>query len=383
MSTDHRERASTTRLEGTVVGIDPHKHTLSACMLDERGGIVAVGHFNVSGDGHRALESWAAGFGTVAVWGIEGASGLGRHTAMFLTARGHDVRDVCPNRTHQRGRGRHQGKTDSLDAERIARETQSSARLPRAFKRSGDDAGPDETLELISLWHKARCSLTKLRVQLLGEAEALLNALPEELRQQRPHTPRVRSRLAALTAHEHGRRFDAATELRLRLLEHHAAVIADLIEQDKEAARELRALIAQHGSTLAELPGLGPRAVAELLVEVGDPRRFTEGGFARFNGTAPIPASSGEGSSDPVRHRLNLGGNRRVNAAIHRMAMVQLRVDPRAKQIVIDARQRGHTKKEAMRVLKRHLSNVIYRRMVRDMQVGHPSTGARGTSGLT
>ncbi len=372
MRTDHREDPSATRLGGNVVGIDPHKRTLTACVLDERGGVVAIAHFNVSGHGHRALEAWVMGFGPVATWGIEGTGGLGRHTAVFLAGRGHDVRDVCPNRTYQRGRGRHQGKTDDLDAERIARETQSSPSLPRAFKRSGDDAGPDETLELISLWHKARCSLTKLRVQLLGEVEALLNALPEELRQQLPDTPRVRPRLAALMARQCSRRFDAATELRLRLLEHHAAVIADLVEQDKEAARQLQSLITKRGSTLAELPGLGPRAVAELLVEVGDPRRFTERGFARFNGTAPIPASSGEASGDPIRHRLNPGGNRRVNAAIHRMAMVQLRIDPRARQIVIDARQRGHTKREAMRVLKRHLSNVIYRRMLHDMPLGDP-----------
>jgi transposase len=376
MSTDQPEHSSTTRVDGNVVGIDPHKHTLSACVLDERGGVVAVGHFNASGQGHRALESWAMNFGPVATWGIEGASGLGRHTAMFLTTRGHDVRDVCPNRTHQRGRGRHQGKVDRLDAERIAQETQSSPRLPLAFKRAGDGAGPDETLELISLWHKARCSITKLRVQLLGEVEALLNALPEELRQELPVTPRIRPRLAALMARDRTGPFDAGTALRLRLLEHHAAVIADLVEQDKEAARELRFLIEQHGSTLAELPGLGPRAVAELLVEVGDPRRFTEGGFARFNGTAPIPASSGEASGDPVRHRLNPGGNRRVNAAIHRMAMVQLRINPRARQVVIDARRRGHTKREAMRVLKRHLSNVIYRRMVRDKQLGHAPASA-------
>lgn len=376
MSTDQREQSDRNCVEGHVVGIDPHKRTLSACVLDERGGVVAVGHFNVSGEGHRALEEWAMAFGHVATWGVEGASGLGRHTAMFLTARGHDVRDVCPNRTHQRGRGRQQGKTDRLDAERIAQETQSSPGLPRAFKRSGNDAGPDETLELISLWHKARCSLTKLRVQLLGEVEALLNALPEELRHQLPDTPRIRPRLAALLNRDSRCRFDAVTELRLRILEHNAAVIADLVEQDKVAARELQSLIKQRGSTLHELPGLGPRAVAELMVEVGDPRRFTERGFARFNGTAPIPASSGEASGDPVRHRLNRGGNRRVNAAIHRMAMVQLRIDPRARQIVADARQRGHTKREAMRILKRHLSNVIYRRMVRDILVAHPGTTA-------
>jgi transposase len=362
---------------GNIVGIDPHKQTLSACALDKRGGILGIAHFRVSGDGHRALEAWALSFGPVARWGIEGASGLGRHTAMFLTDRGHEVRDVCPNRTNQRGRGRHQGKTDRLDAERIARETQSCPTLPAAFKRGGGDTGPDETMELMALWHNARRSLTKLRVQLLNEVESLLIALPEEIRRDLPDTKGVRPRLAALSTRDRSRCWDPATELRLRLLDHHAALIAELVRQDKEAARELEALVQRRGSTLGELCGLAPRSVAELLVEVGDPRRFTEGGFARFNGTAPIPASSGEGGGAPVRHRLNRGGNRRVNAAIHRMAMVQLRFEPRAQELFVEARRKGHTRREAMRLLKRQLSNVIYRRMIRDLALDTTTSQSR------
>src|SRR5665213_3255166 len=119
--------------------------------------------------------------------------------------------------------------------------------------------------------------------------------------------------------------------------------------------------------TLGELSGLSARSVAELLVEVGDPRRFTEGGFARFNASAPLPASTAEGPGEPVRHRYNPGGNRRVNAILHRMAVTQLRCEPRAQAIYANARARGHTKKEARRILKRHLSDVIYRRMTRDL----------------
>ena len=103
-------------------------------------------------------------------------------------------------------------------------------------------------------------------------------------------------------------------------------------------------------------------------MEAGDPRRFAgEGGFARFNGTVPLPASSAEGDDALKRHRLNRGGNRRINAVLHRMAVTQLRCEPRARQIYDDARRRGHTKKEAMRILKRHLSNVVYRRMIGDL----------------
>ncbi len=91
------------------------------------------------------------------------------------------------------------------------------------------------------------------------------------------------------------------------------------------------------------LVGIAPRAAAEIIVEVGDIRRFTEAGFARPNGTAPIPASSGEGENAPIRHRLSRGGNRRLNAAIYRIAMIQLHYEPRARQIHDQARANGHT----------------------------------------
>jgi hypothetical protein len=179
---------------------------------------VAQAHFHVSGEGHRALEAWAVGFGPVARWGIEGASGLGRHTATYLCHTGHDVRDVCPNRTAERGRGRHQGKSDALDADRIAAETLTHPELPAAFKRAAGDTGPDHTREQLALWHKTRRSLVKLRQQLLGEAESLLGDLPEELRAELPDTTAVLPRLTALARRDHGRAWDATTTLRLRLL---------------------------------------------------------------------------------------------------------------------------------------------------------------------
>ena len=354
--------------EENDVGIDPHKKTLTASVLDCRGGVVSTATFKVSGVGHRALEAWALQLGPVRRWGIEGASSLGRHSAVFLIERGHDVRDVCPTRTAEQSRKRRQGKTDALDSVRIAREVQADPDLPRAFKRAAGDAGPDETSELLSLWHKARRSLLKSRQHLLNEAESLLIELPEEIRVTLPDTPDVRPRLDALSRRDRARKWDAGTELRLRLLDGHAADVADLDDRERETARRLGELTTRAGSTLSELCGLAERSVAELLVESGDPRRFAgEGGFARFNGTAPLPASSAEGDGEPVRHRLNRGGNRRVNAVLHRMAVTQLRCDERAQRIFKDAKQRGHTKKECMRILKRHLSDVVYRHMIRDL----------------
>ncbi len=194
---------------------------------------------------------------------------------------------------------------------------------------------------------------------------------------------RARARMM-LAAHEalawrnRRRRYDAPTRLRLQLLDGYRAQIKALDGQERQVLAHLEELVRQSASTLGELCGLSTRSVAELLVEVGDPRRFTEGGFARFNGSAPLPASTAEGPGEPVRHRYNPGGNRRINAILYRMAITQLRCEPRAQRIYAGARANGHTKKEARRILKRHLSDVIYRRMIRDLAAAdHASLSAQ------
>jgi transposase len=362
---------------GNVVGIDPHKRTLTATVADARGGILASAHFRVSGGGHRELEAWARQFGQIARWGIEGSASWGRHTAVFLTDRGDDVRDVCANRTPRSDRARQRGKSDTLDSERIAREVLAHPLLPKAFKRAGQEQGPDEQQQLLALWHNRRRSILTSRQHLVNEAEHLLCELPLELSEQLPDTKAVRPRLAALARRNRRRRYDPPTKLRLQLLDAYRAQIKALDLEEKQVLAQLDALVRENGSTLDQLCGLSTRSVAELLVEVGDPRRFTEGGFARFNATAPLPASTAEGPGEPVRHRYNPGGNRRVNAILHRMAVTQLRCEPRAQRIYANARAGGHTKKEARRILKRHLSDVIYRRMIRDLaaaqRAAHPA----------
>ena len=354
---------------GNVVGIDPHKRTLTATVADPRGGVLASEHFRVSGEGHRALEAWARQFGPIARWGVEGSASWGRHTAVFLIGRGYDVRDVCANRTPRSDRARQRGKSDTLDSERIARETLAHPLLPKAFKRAGQEQGPDELHELLALWHNRRRSILTSRQHLVNEAEHMLCELPLDL-------SRAAARHQGGQAPARGARpaqpppaLRPPTRVRLQLLDGYRAQIKALDLEEKQVVAQLEELVDRSGSTLGELPGLSTRSVAELLVEVGDVRRFTEGGFARFNATAPLPASTAEGPGEPVRHRYNPGGNRRVNAVLHRMAITQLAREPRAQRTYANARAAGHTKKEARRVLKRHLSNVIYRRMIRDL---HP-----------
>jgi transposase len=351
---------------GLVAGIDPHKRTLTVALLDDRGGVVDTRTFKVSGHGHRAMLGWAAQHGHVVTWGVEGASGLGRHTAVFLGQAGADVRDVCPTRTAQQARRRRQGKTDNLDAERIARETRAHPDLPAAFKQAAGKVGPDPVHDQMALLHKARRSLLKTRQHLLNEAEAILIALPEALQVDLGDTRDVRRRLNALPELDRAHIDDPVVALRLRLLDQTAADVAELDTRDKTITAELAQLVAQQASTLDDLVGLSTKSAVEVLVETGDPTRFTEGGYARFNGTAPIPASSGEGDDEPKRHRLDRGGNRQLNAVLHRMAITQLRCNPAARDLYDRARARGHTKREAMRILKRHLSNIVYRTMLQD-----------------
>jgi transposase len=350
-----------------IVGVDPHRKNFTACVLDERGGSLGHEHFANTSDGYRAAIEWATSLGPVERWGVENASSLGRHLAQCLVGLGFDVRDVPPHRSAQQGRGRHQGKSDLLDAHRIAQETQNHPRLACAFKHRQPSA-PDPIREQIALWHNARRSLTRVRVQLLGEIDAMIHDLPKDLRLPVSAMKTVRARIhsldrlsAALDAVE-----DPVVRLRIELIRQRVAMLNDVLEQDRIAGTELDHLVRETKSQLCKLVGIAPRSAAEILVEVGDIRRFSEAGFARYTGTAPIPATSGEGGGELVRHRLSRGGNRKLNATIHRMAMIQLRFEPRARTLFDHARDNGHTRRESMRILKRHLAAVIYRTMLRD-----------------
>jgi transposase len=155
------------------------------------------------------------------------------------------------------------------------------------------------------------------------------------------------------------------------------AVVGDLervYQRSKAADKELTELLAATGTTLSDLHGIGPSGAARLLVEVGDITRFPDRDhFASWNGTAPVDASSG----DQVRHRLSPAGNRQINRTLHIMATVQLR-NPTEGRAYYDRRKAdGKTSMEAMRALKRRLSNIVYKAMQDDAVRTSPG-GQRG-----
>jgi transposase len=352
-----------------VIGVDPHKHVLSAVALDERGGLLGCWHGETSSRGTAALRSWAAERAPGAAWAIEGSNRLGRRLALALLEAGADVRDVCPTRTADRRRRRPgRGKSDAVDAEAIARELLAHPDLPRAFKGAAEGR-PDPRREELAVLVRARRQLVDRHRRLLNEAEALLGELPAPLAERLPAGRKVQPRLAA--AARLRRTGERLTDLRLELLRAKAreerALAAECAALERRIAGGLREL----GTSLPTLCGLGPLGAAELLAEVGDPRRFRSAdAFASYTGTAPIPASSAEVAGRPVHHRLSRFGNRRLNAVLYGMAIVRLRVHAETQAYVTRLLAAGKTKRDALRILKRRLARLVWRAMVRDLPPG-------------
>ena len=159
-----------------------------------------------------------------------------------------------------------------------------------------------------------------------------------------------------------------------------AELIGDLErihQRSKQADKELKTLVASTGTTLMDLHGIGPSGAARLLVEVGEIARFpTRAHFASWNGTAPIDASSG----NHVRHRLSRAGNRQINRVLHIMATVQLRNPTEGRAYFDRKKAAGKTSMQAMRSLKRRLSDIVYRQMLDDATAA-AATGPGGHQG--
>jgi transposase len=151
-----------------------------------------------------------------------------------------------------------------------------------------------------------------------------------------------------------------------------------LYARKKAANKELVELVKATGTGLLDLHGIGPSGAARLLVEVGDITRFpSKGHFASWTGTAPLDASSG----DNVRHRLSRGGNRQINRALHMMAVVQLRNPTEGKRYYDRKVAAGKTPNEAMRSLKRRLSDIVYRTMPDDLVTSGAPPSRTGPGG--
>jgi transposase len=337
-------------VEMVFVGVDTHKSSLAVCLVDELGRQLAVGEFGNDRQGHRRLHGWVRRRGPgERRFGIESSGWLGHGLALYLLERGEDVRDVRGHMTErERSRLRGKGKSDPRDAYAIARVT---AREELAPVRT---ATPDRDLKL----------LCDYRQQLLSERTRTQNRLHADLVTLRPGYERQLPSLASPASLEAAERLLARERsVQASLARRRIERIRELDRERDQLEQEIRRLVRELGTGLTTLVGVGELIAAVIIGQVGDVERIpSRNHFASLNGTAPIPASSGQ----THRHRLNRGGNRRLNQAIHMIALTQARMDPRARAYIARRLAEGRTKRDANRALKRHLSDVVYRQLHRD-----------------
>jgi transposase len=342
-----------------LIGVDPHKGSLAVAAVDEaKGEPLERAAFPQDRAGLRSLERWARRF-PERRWAVENAGGLGRHLAVRLAASGESVVDVPPKlsarvRMLSTGNAR---KSDELDALSTALAASRNGRLAQV--------DPEASSEVLRLLSERREDLVAERTRALNRLHALLRDLlpggvagklsadraARILRGIRPKgtSPRLRRRLASEVLRD------------VRTLDRKIADLNRRIEAEVEAS----------GTTLTEIFGVGPILAARIIGTVGDVTRFpTKAHFASYSGTAPVEASSGE----VVRHRLSLAGNRHLNYALHMVATCQARSDARGGAYYRKKVAEGKTRKEALRCLKRRISDAVFRSLVTDSRA--PSRSA-------
>lgn len=326
-----------------AIGIDTHKATLAACAVDALGLPLAEQTFPNDPTGHRALLDWADEIEPAARIGLEGSAGFGAAAARFLVAAGREVREVPPQLSHrERGRTRRAGKTDPGDALAIARVTARETALPPVRR---DDASHDIGLLVVA------------REDLVAEATRTRNRLHADLVVL---VPGYGASAANLVAERHrrtaGRLLRSIPGVQAELARDRLARLGRLVIEAQRLEVRLAALVGDH--PLRSLPGAGTLVTAKLIGEAGDLARFRSAdAFAMLAGVAPIPASSGQ----TQRMRLNRGGNRQLNRALHTIALVQAWHHDPAKTFIARKRAEGKTWREALRALKRHLARVVFK----------------------
>jgi transposase len=334
-----------------VIGVDTHKGSHALAAVDEGTGRVR-GRREIGADepGHLAAVRWARGLDEERVWAIEDCRHVSRRLEQALLAAGERVVRVAPHRMGASRRGeREPGKSDEIDALAIARAVVKDGveRFPAAFL--------DERAMEIRLLLDHRGDLVAERTRTVNRLRwHLLQLCPELERSLKPGAfnqarvlDRVDRRLHRLPA-----------DARVRVARDQVALLRRLNRRIEQRKRELLELVRAHRPQLLAETGCGPLVAAILIGRTAGAERFqTDAGFALQSGTAPIPCSSGQ----RTQHRLNRGGDRQLNHALHIIAITRARHDPATRAYLARKRAEGKTKKGALRCLKRHLARRFHR----------------------
>ncbi|MCA1717307.1 MAG: IS110 family transposase [Actinobacteria bacterium] len=348
---------STTAVQGpenvleVVLGVDTHLDIHVAAVLDQLGRPLGELAVPTTKRGYHSLLAWAEGFGPVRCAGVEGTSSYGAGLTRHLKAAGLVVVEVQrPKRRHLR----RNGKSDPIDAE-------AAARAVLAGQTQGVPKSADGRVEMIRVLRAARRSAVKAKTQAANQLQGLRVTAPEALRHRLRglSTKGLVSVAARFRPTNNLDDVEAATRLALRSV---ARRYRTLSEEIVELEAQLERLVAEAAPELLSLPAVGTDHAATLLLAAGDnPERLrTEASFASLCGVSPIEASSGK----VVRHRLNRGGNRDANRALHMICMVRMGSERRTREYVARRTAEGKSKREIIRCLKRYVAREVYRVLV-------------------
>lgn len=333
-----------------VVGVDTHKYVHVAVALDQVGTVIGETTIPVNRAGYERLDQWAGELGEQTDFGVEGSGSYGAGLVSHLRRRGHHVIEVNrPDRAVRHLRG----KDDTIDAETAARSVLSGAAT--AVPKSADGA-----VEMMRQVKIAKDTAVKARSQAIVTLKTIIVNAPAELREKlEPLDDKTLiEECRALRYESMTGPIDAACYT-LRAL---ADRYHELDQEARLHERVLATLTDRAAPVLTSLFGIGADSAAELLLVVGDnPERIrSDAALAKLCGACPIPASSGK----TTRHRLNRGGHRQANAALHRILIVRMRFHEPTIAYVARRASEGKTKKEILRCLKRLLIREIYQTIV-------------------
>jgi transposase len=331
-----------------VIGVDTHRdaHALAVVAAPSGGVVLVEPWLAASPRGYQRLLGLAQAHAPGArVFAVEGTGSYGAGLARFLAEQGERVHEVeRPQRARARG-----GKSDSLDAIRAARALLGQDRL--AHPRAGGQRAALQALLCV------REGALEARRAALCQLRALIVTAPADLREQLRALTRTRLLRRCAGMRGGSARERRGTRLALRLL---ARRIQLLTAEERALTREIGALVEGIAPALLAEPGIGPISAAQVLVAWSHPGRLrSEAAFARLAGAPPIPASSGT----VVRHRLDRGGDRRLNRALHTIILSRRKHHAPTIAYIERRMREGKSAREAIRCLKRYLARHLYRQL--------------------
>lgn len=336
-----------------TLGIDAHKRTHTVVVIDDVGRQLGVRTTTgTTSDDHLALMRWAERFEGERRWAVEDCRHLSRRLEADLLRAGEVIVRVPPKlMAHARDAARSYGKSDPIDALAVARAALANPDLPVARLD-----GPTRELRL----------LVDHREDLVAERTRCINRLRWHLHELDPAwDPPARTLVRLKHLDAVAARLESFDGPVARIAAEIVVHARQLSVRETELERDISVLVSRLAPTLLALVGVGALTAAKIVAETADITRFkSKDAYARHNGTAPLPVWSG----NRERHRLSRTGNRQLNAAVHRIAITQMRCHPDARAYLDRRMANRNTKTEALRALKRRLSDVVFRALLADAQ---------------